>query len=315
MMKKKISRIFVAGHKGLVGSAILNKLKKENYKKIIFEDKKNLDLRNQSQVFDFFKKKKIDYVINAAAKVGGIYANNKYRADYIYENLLIQNNIIGASQKFKIKGLIFLGSSCIYPRLSDQPIKESYLLNGTLEPTNEPYAVAKIAGIKLCESFNNQYKTNFKCLMPSNIYGPNDNFNLQTSHFLPALIRKISEAKKKKLKNINIWGTGKPKRELLFSDDLADACIFFLKKKTKHSLINIGTDDEYSITEYAKEIFKLANFFPKIDYDKSKPDGMYRKKLDTSIANSYGWKPKTKLSEGLEITFDFYEKTKNIRGV
>ena len=226
MLKKNI-KIFVSGHKGLVGSSLLRRLRFYGFKNIVTKTRKQLDLRNQQKVFNFFDKEKIDSVINAAGTVGGIYANNKYKADFIYDNLTIQNNIIHACYKYKVKSLIFLGSSCIYPKNSKLPIKEQYLLSGELEKTNEPYAVAKIAGIKMCESYNFQHKTNYKCLMPCNLYGPNDNFNLKTSHFFPALLKKAMEVKKLKKKNIVIWGTGKPKRELLYVDDLADACIFF----------------------------------------------------------------------------------------
>ena len=232
MINKK-SFIFVSGHNGLVGSAVLRRLKFFGYKNIIYRSKKQLNLKNQSKVFNFFKNNKIDAVINAAGKVGGIYANDKYKAEFIYDNITIQNNIIHACYENKIKDLIFLGSSCIYPRDAKQPIKEKYLLTGELEKTNEPYAIAKIAGIKMCESYNFQYKTNYKCLMPCNLYGPNDNYNLENSHFLPALISKIHSAKNKKQFFFKLWGTGKPKRELMFVDDLADACIYFLKKKQK----------------------------------------------------------------------------------
>jgi GDP-L-fucose synthase len=249
MINKK-SSILLTGHKGLVGSAILRRLIFSGYKKIITIDKKKLDLRDQKEVFKFFRIKKIDGVINAAALVGGILANSKYKANFIYDNITIQNNIIHACYMNNIKDLIFLGSSCIYPKMSKQPIKESYLLTGELEKTNEPYAIAKIAGIKMCESYNFQYKTNFKCLMPCNLYGPNDNYDLNNSHFFPALIKKMHKAKKKKNKKIVVWGTGNPKRELMHVDDLADACIFFFKKKTKESLINIGTGKEKKIIQY-----------------------------------------------------------------
>ena len=230
-MINKNSNIFVTGHKGLVGSAIIRKLNFFGYKKITTIDKKKLDLRNQKKVFEFFKKQKIDGVINAAALVGGILANSKFKADFIYDNIAIQNNIIHGCYVNDIKNLIFLGSSCIYPKMCKQPIKENYLLSGELEKTNEPYAIAKIAGIKMCESYNYQYKTDFKCLMPCNLYGPNDNYDLKNSHFFPALIKKMHIAKKKKVKKIVVWGTGNPKRELMHVDDLADACIFFIKKK------------------------------------------------------------------------------------
>ena len=305
MIQKK-SSVFVAGHKGLVGSAIVRKLIDQGYKNIITITKHKLDLRNQKDVFNFFKKKKIDAVINAAGLVGGIFANNMYKADFIYDNLAIQNNIIHGCYKNKIKSLIFLGSSCIYPKNCKQPIKEKYLLTGELEKTNEPYAIAKIAGIKMCESYNFQYKTNYKCLMPCNLYGPNDNYDLKTSHFFPALIVKALVAKKNKKKKLTLWGSGRPKRELMYVDDLADACIYFLNKKTKDSLINIGTGDDKSILEYAKFILKKINFNCKIILDKSKPDGTQRKIIDNSKALSYGWKSKINLDDGFELTLKSY---------
>jgi GDP-L-fucose synthase len=299
MINKK-STILVTGHKGLVGSAVLRRLNFFGYKKILTVDKKILDLRNQKKVSNFFKKKKIHGVINAAALVGGIYANNKFKADFIYDNLSIQNNIIHSCFENGIKSLIFLGSSCIYPKLSKQPIKEEYLLTGELEKTNEPYAIAKIAGVKMCESYNFQYKTNFKCLMPCNLFGVNDNFDPMTSHFFPAIITKIINAKKKNKKSITIWGSGKPKRELMYVDDLADACIFFLKKKTKHSLINIGSGIEKTIIDYAKFLIKELNYNGFIILDKNKPDGTPRKLVDSSIAKKYGWRSKISLKEGLK---------------
>ena len=302
MSKKlnKLSKIFVAGHRGLVGSSIVRRLKLNGYKNILTISKKKLDLRNQKNVEKYFKKKKPDAVINAAAVVGGIYANNKYRADFIFDNLAIQTNIIHTSFVNKINNLIFLGSSCVYPKNSKQPIKEKYLLTGELEKTNEPYAVAKIAGIKMCESYNNQYGTNYKCLMPTNTYGPNDNYDLLTSHFYPALIIKIYQAKKNKNNSIILWGNGRAKREVIYVDDLADACIHFLNKKTKESLINIGSGEEKTITQYAKYLIKKFKINIKIKFDKSKPNGTLRKILDTSLANKYGWKSKISLDQGLE---------------
>ena len=305
MINKK-SRIFVTGHKGLVGSAVVRRLKYFGYKKILTIDKKKIDLRNQQRVFNFFKKNKIDAVINAAGKVGGIYANNKYKADFIYDNLAIQNNVIHSCFQNKVKSLIFLGSSCIYPRNSKQPIKENYLLTGELEKTNEPYAIAKIAGIKMCENYNFQYKTNYKCLMPCNLYGPNDNYNLKTSHFFPALIAKAIEVKKNKKKQIILWGSGKPKRELMYVDDLADACIYFMNKKTKETLINVGAGYDLSILNYAKFILKKINLKCKIVLDRSKSDGTPRKIIDSSIARSYGWLPKIGLNTGFDLTLKNY---------
>ena len=307
-MITKNSKIFIAGHNGLVGSAILRRLIFLGYKNILIVDKKKLDLTNQKKVFLFLKRNRPQAIIIAAAKVGGINANNKYRANFIYENLAIQNNLIHSAFLNKIKNLIFLGSSCVYPKNSKQPIKEKYLLTGLLEHTNEPYAIAKIAGIKMCESYNIQYGTNYKCLMPSNTYGPNDNYNLQNSHFFPALIRKIHHSKIKKVNKIILWGTGKPKRELIYVDDVADACIFFLNKKTKESLINIGTGKDIKIEQYAKSIMKFLNIKINIHFDKTKPDGTPRKLLDTTIAKKYGWRPKISLKDGFFLTYADYLK-------
>ena len=310
MISKK-SKIFVTGHRGLVGSAVIRRLDYYGYKNILTVEKKKIDLRNQQQVSNFFKKNKIDAVINAAGKVGGIYANNKYKADFIYDNLAIQNNIIHSCFQNKIKSLIFLGSSCIYPRNSKQPIKEKYLLTGELEKTNEPYAIAKIAGIKMCESYNFQYKTNYKCLMPCNLYGPNDNYDLKTSHFFPALLVKAINAKKNKKNKIIVWGTGKPKRELMYVDDLADACIYFLNKKTKESLINVGSGYDLRIIDIVKFILKKLNIKCKIVLDRSKSDGTPRKIVDSSIAKKYGWFPKINLNDGFDLTFNSYKKNKD----
>ena len=305
----KKSKIFVAGHNGLVGSAIVRRLKFYGYTKIITIPKKKLDLRDQNKVNIFFKKKKFDVIINAAATVGGILANNKYKAEFIYNNLTIQTNIVHAAYINKVKELIFLGSSCIYPRNCRQPIKESYMLNGILEKTNEPYAIAKIAGVKLCESYNYQYGTNFKCLMPTNTYGPNDNYDLETSHFFPALISKILNAKNNNKKSIQIWGNGKAKREIMYVDDLADACIHFFNKKTKHSLINIGSGVEKTIKEYANYIIKELKLNIKIKFDKTKPNGTPRKLLDSSVAKKYGWSAKTNLKIGLKKVILSYKKS------
>jgi GDP-L-fucose synthase len=311
-MIQKNSAIFVTGHNGLVGSSVVRRLKISGFKKIITRTRKQLDLRNQKKVELFFKKKKIDAVINAAGTVGGIFANNKYKADFIYDNLSIQNNIIHSCFKNNVKSLIFLGSSCIYPRNSKQPIKESYLLTGELEKTNEPYAIAKIAGIKMCESYNFQYKTNYKCLMPCNLYGPNDNYDLRNSHFLPALVSKIHNAKIKKKNTVMLWGTGTPKRELMYVDDLADACIYFLNKKTKEALINIGSGKEMKIIDCAKFIIKTLRANLKIKLDLSKPDGTPRKIIDASIARKYGWKPKIVFKNGFNLTYlDYLKKINN----
>ena len=307
MLNKK-SKIFVAGHNGMVGSAIIRKLKDLKYKKIYFQSKKKLDLMNQKKVYDYMKKIKPDAVILAAAKVGGIKANNEKRAEFIFNNLTIQNNVIDSSFKNGVKDLIFLGSSCVYPGKSKIPIKESYLLSNYLEKTNEPYAIAKIAGISLCESYNYQYGVNYKCLMPCNAYGINDNYDPESSHFFPALIRKIIYALKSKKDYIEIWGSGKPLRELIFSDDIADACIYFLRRKTKHSLINIGTGIEMSINNYAKYIMHHLGVNLKIINKDIKFDGTYRKLIDSSLAKKYGWKYKTKLDVGLSITINDYLK-------
>ena len=305
-MINKNSKIFIAGHNGMIGSAVIRKLKELKYKKIYFQNKKQLDLRNQNKVYKYINNIKPDAVILAAAKVGSIKANNTFRGEFIFDNLSIQNNVIDASYKNGVKNLIFLGSNCIYPKNSKQPIKESYLLSNYLEKTNEPYAIAKIAGVNLCESYNIQYNVNYKCLMPCNAYGMNDNYDLNSSHFLPALIRKIIDAIKKDKNYIKIWGRGKTLREVIYSDDIADACIFFLKKKTKESLINIGTGIEKSIIEYAKFIMRHLGVNLKIIYEKKTPDGTFRKLLDVSLAKKYGWKYKTNLDEGLSNTINDY---------
>ena len=310
-MNYKNEKIFVAGHNGLVGSAILRILQKKNFTNIVTINKEKLNLLNQSRVENFFKKQKPKYVIVAAAKVGGIKVNNDKGAEFIYENMQIQNNILHSAYKFKVKSLIFLGSSCIYPKNSKQPIKENYLLKSALEKTNEPYAIAKIAGVKMCEYYNKQYNTNFKSLMPTNTFGPNDNYDLNTSHFLPALIRKIYEAKINKKNYINIWGNGKTKRELIYVDDLADASIYFLFKKTKKNLLNIGTQKDYKIEHYAKQIMKILKVKLKIKYIKKNLKGTPRKLLDCSIANELGWKPKVNIDKGLNLAMkDFIKNYK-----
>jgi len=307
------SKIYVAGHKGLVGSAIVRQLKKEGYKKIIFADRSKLDLTNQLKVLKFLKRKKPDFIFIAAAKVGGIYSNNKYKAQFIYENLSIQSNLIHSAYSCGIKNLISLGSSCVYPRKCKQPIKESYLLDGKLESTNDAYAVAKIAGIKMCQSYNEQYKTNYKCLMPTNTFGPNDNYDNLNSHFFPALIKKIHKLKKSKKKFLVLWGNGKAKRELIHVDDLAKACVYFMKRKTQHSLINIGTGKDYSIKYYANLILKLIMPNKKIviKYDKSKPNGTPRKVLDVSLSKKYGWHHSMNLKGAIIKTYNSYLKEIN----
>jgi len=299
------SKIYVAGHKGLVGSAILRKLKVEGYKNVIFKTRSQLNLTNQKKIYQFLKKNKPDFIFIAAAKVGGIYSNNKYKADYIFTNLSIQLNLIHSAYLCGIKNLIFLGSSCVYPKLSKQPIKESYLLSGELEKTNDAYAIAKIAGIKMCESYNEQYKTNYKCLMPTNTFGPNDNYDKLESHFFPALIKKIHEVKIKKSKDITLWGNGSAKREVIYVDDVADACIFFMKNKPKETMINIGTGKDYTINQYARMLLKLIipNKQIKIKFDLTKPNGTPRKILNINLAKKYGWKAKTNLKKGILKTY------------
>ena len=313
-MIKKSDKIFLAGHKGLVGSAIYKLLIKKGYKKVLVQSKKNLNLLDQKKVSKFLKKNKPKIVIIAAAKVGGIKANNTYRAEFIRENLVIQNNLIHGSFENGIKNIVFLGSSCVYPVSCRRPIKEKYLLSGFLEPTNEPYAIAKIAGIKMCESYNAQYKTNYLCLMPTNTFGPGDNYNLQTSHFIPAILKKVLSAEINNVKNIFLWGTGKPKREIIYVKDLADAVIFFMNKKVKHSLINIGTSKEMSIKDYTKIIKKILKVNVNVKFDNNKKlDGMKSKVLDTSLALSYGWKSKTRLEDAIFETY--HDLKKNIKKI
>ena len=307
-MITKNSKIFLAGHNGMIGSAIYRKLKK-SYKKIITIEKKKLDLRDQTKVFKFLKKIKPQVTIVAAAKVGGIKANNDFKADFIYDNISIQNNLIHGSFLSGTKNLIFLGSSCVYPKNSKQPIKEKYLLSSYLEKTNEPYAIAKIAGIKLCESYNHQYKLNYKCLMPSNSYGLNDNYDSKSSHFLPAIIKKIIDAIKNGENFITLWGNGTPLRELIFSDDVADAVLYFMNKKTDETLINIGSKDEKSINDFAKLVMKVLGVDLKIKYMNRNFNGTLRKKLDLTIASKYGWKAKTPIKKALLLTInDFLDK-------
>lgn len=308
MKKYKNSKIFLAGHKGLVGSAIYNKLKSEGYKKIIVKNRKELDLKDSKKVLNFLKKKKPEFLIIAAAKVGGIKANNDLSGQFIFENLSIQNNLIDGAYRAGVKKLIFLGSSCIYPRSSKQPIKEKYLMTGLLEKTNEAYAIAKIAGVKMCEYYNKQYSTNFISLMPCNTFGKNDNYDLDNSHFLPALIKKIYLAKIKKKKYVELWGNGKTLREAIYVEDIADAVIHFLFTKTKHNLINIGTEKEMSIENYAKSIMKILRFKIRIKYVNKTLTGTPRKVLDCSIAKSYKWKPKYTIYEGLKKTLDDFEE-------
>ena len=310
-MIKKNNKIFVAGHKGLVGSAIVRKLKLFGYNNILTADKKKLDLTDQKKVYQFLKSSNPKFIFIAAAKVGGIYSNSQFKADFIYENLMIQTNLIHCAYLTGLKNLIFLGSSCVYPKHCKQPIKENYLLSGKLEETNDAYAIAKIAGIKMCESYNIQHKTHYRCLMPTNTFGPNDNYHKMNSHFVPSLIRKIYEIQKNKKKKIRIWGDGTPKRELIYVDDIADACIYFMNKKTDKTLINIGTGKDYSIKDYVN--FFLKVLMPtkkiKIGFDKSRPNGTPRKVLNVNLAKKYGWVAKTNLKNAIIKTYKNYIET------
>ena len=295
----------------MVGSSILRHFKKKGYKNLFFKKRSSLNLLDQRKTYNYLKKIKPDFVIIAAAKVGGIYANQNFKAEFIYNNIMIQTNLIHASYKTGVKKLIFLGSSCIYPKYCKQPIKEEYLLSGKLEETNDAYAVAKIAGIKMCQSFNEQYKLNYKCLMPTNTFGPNDNYDSNNSHFITSLIKKTHDLKISNKNEIEVWGNGKSKREVIHVDDLADACVYFMKKKTNHSLINIGTGKDYSINYYVNLITKLIlNRKIKIKYDKSKPNGVFRKVMDVSLAKKYGWTPKIKLNHAIMETYKSLKKEK-----
>ena len=296
----KGDKIYIAGHRGMVGSAILRGLYKKGYDNVIFRKSNELDLRNQAQVNDFFKKEKPTHVFLAAAKVGGILANNTYRGEFLYENLMIQNNVIHAAYQTGVKKLMFLGSSCIYPKLAPQPLKEEYLLTGLLESTNEPYAIAKIAGIKMCDAYRAQYGCNFISVMPTNLYGPNDNYDLQNSHVLPALIRKFLTAKKNNAPSVSLWGTGKPLREFLHADDLADACLFLMDNFNEEGLVNIGTGEDLPILELAQLVQKIVGYEGKIELDASKPDGTPRKLMDVSKLHNMGWQHKISLEEGIK---------------
>lgn len=300
------SRIYVAGHQGLVGSAIARRLKKEGYENIITRTRGELDLTRQEKVEDFFAEEKPEFVFLAAAKVGGILANNTYRADFIYANLVIETNIIHASYLNGVEKLLFLGSSCIYPKLCPQPMREEYLLSGFLEPTNEPYAIAKIAGIKMCESYNRQYGTKYICVMPTNLYGPKDNFDLETSHVLPALIRKFHEAKARGDRQVAVWGTGRPKREFLHVDDLADASLFLMNNYDGDEIVNVGVGQDIAIGELAERVARVVGFEGRITYDPAQPDGTPRKLLDVSKLNALGWKANIPLDEGIAQTYQWY---------
>ena len=301
---EKNSKIFVAGHTGMVGSAILRKLQSEGFKNILTCNSKEVDLINQSAVQNFFLKEKPEYVFLAAARVGGINANNTYRADFIYQNLMIEANVIHSSYENKVKKLLFLGSSCIYPKLAPQPLKEEYLLTGLLEHTNEPYAIAKISGVKMCDAYRAQYGCNFISAMPTNLYGPNDNYDLEKSHVLPALLRKFHEAKKSKKPFVEIWGSGKPKREFLHTDDAANACVFLMEKYNETGQVNIGVGEDISINELALLIKKIVGYEGELRYDSSKPDGTPRKLMDVSKIHSLGWRHKMGLEEGIKKIYE-----------
>lgn len=306
---EKNSKIYIAGHKGMVGSAIVRKLTAEGFTNLVTRTSDELDLRSQSKVDDFFEQNRPEYVFFAAAKVGGIIANNKYRADFIYDNLVIESNIIYSAYKYYVTKLMFLGSSCIYPKLAPQPLREEYLLTGPLEITNEPYAIAKIAGIKLCEAFRAQYNCDFISVMPTNLYGIGDNYHAENSHVLPALLRKFHEAKINGEASVTVWGSGTPRREFLFADDLADACFFLMQTYTERHFLNIGTGEDITIAELALLIKKVTNYQGSIIYDSAKPDGTPRKMLDVSNVTYAGWKYKTKLSDGIKIAYnDYLEK-------
>jgi len=300
----KGAKIYIAGHNGMVGSAILRKLKSEGYNNFILKSLEELNLLNQSDVASFFSKEKPEYVILAAAKVGGILANNTYRAQFIYENLMIQNNIIHQSYLNNVKKLLFLGSSCIYPKYAPQPMKEEYLLTGTLEETNEPYAIAKISGIKMCEAYRDQYGCNFISVMPTNLYGPNDNFDLNSSHVLPALIRKIHEAKINDADFVEVWGTGSPRREFLHVNDMAAACVYLIQNYNEKSFLNIGCGEDISIKDLALLVKKIIGFNGDLQFDTNKPDGTPRKLLDVSRLNATGWKPTISLEDGIRSVYE-----------
>ena len=301
---QKESKIYIAGHRGMVGSAILRKLQKEGYSNFMLKTSSELDLTNQQAVFDFFKNEKPEFVFLAAAKVGGIQANNVYRGQFLYDNLMIQSNVIHASYLNEVKKLMFLGSSCIYPKLAPQPLKEEYLLTNTLEQTNEPYAIAKIAGIKMCEAYRAQYGCNYISVMPTNLYGPNDNYNLNNSHVLPALIRKFHEAKISNASFVEVWGSGTPKREFLHADDLAEACYFLMQNYNESQFLNIGTGEDVTIKELALMVKEVVQFTGEIKFDSNKPDGTPRKLMDVSKLHALGWKHKIELDKGIKNVYD-----------
>ncbi len=302
------SKIYVAGHNGLVGSAIVRALESRGYLNIIKRSSKELDLRDQQAVQEFYEQEKPEYIFLAAAKVGGIYANNTYPAEFIYDNIMMQNNIIHGAHQYNVKKLLFLGSTCIYPKLSPQPLKEEYLLTGSLEPTNEWYAIAKISGIKMCQAYRKQYGCDFISAMPTNLYGPGDNFDLQNSHVLPALIRKFHEAKNNGDTTVTIWGTGTPKREFCYVDDCADACLFLMENYSDEDIVNIGVGEDISIQDLALLVKKIVGYEGELVNDESKPDGTPRKLVDTKKINSLGWQAKVTLEKGIGITYKKYKE-------
>ena len=308
-MMNKQSKIYIAGHRGMVGSAIARRLLKDGYNNIITRSSKELDLRNQQQVNNFFATEKPDYVFLAAAKVGGIVANNTYRAEFIYDNLMIEANIIHASYVNQIKKLLFLGSSCIYPKLAPQPLKEEYLLQGYLESTNQPYAIAKITGIELCDAYRAQYGCHFISAMPTNLYGPNDNYDLEKSHVLPALLRKFITAKRNNESFVTLWGSGSPRREFLHVDDLADACLFLMSNYDEKGLVNIGWGNDVTILELAQLIKKISGFEGELQFDSTKPDGTPQKLLDVQKLNHLGWKASITLEEGIKKVYEEIKDT------
>ena len=311
-MKNRLAKIYIAGHRGLVGSAIVRKLKKEGYNNLVVRSHSELDLTRQEDVEAFFEKERPEYVFLAAARVGGILANSTYKAEFIYDNIMIAANVINTSYKYGVKKLLNLGSSCIYPKYAPQPMKEEYLLSGKLEPTNEPYAIAKIAAIKLCRYYNEQYGTNFISVMPTNLYGPNDNFDLKTSHVLPALIRKFHDAKVEGKDKVVLWGTGTPRREFLYVDDLADACLHLMQDYDARDIgefVNIGTGEDITIKELAELIASIVGFRGDIVWDRDKPDGTPQKLLDVSRINKMGWKARTGLKQGIIQTYDWYKES------
>ncbi|MFN8353717.1 MAG: GDP-L-fucose synthase [Spirosomataceae bacterium] len=307
------AKIYVAGHRGMVGSAILRRLQQEGFNNFVVRTSKELDLRNQAAVQAFFEEERPDYVFLAAAKVGGIQANNTYRADFLYENLMIQNNVIHSAYLTGVKKLMFLGSSCIYPKLAPQPLKEEYLLSGYLEPTNEPYAIAKIAGIKLCEAYRSQYGCNFISVMPTNLYGPNDNYDLNNSHVLPALIRKFHEAKINQAPTVEVWGTGSPLREFLHADDMADACVFLMKTYDGAEFVNIGTGTDLSIKALSELIKETVGYEGELVWNTSKPDGTPRKLMDVSKLHQLGWQHRIELAEGIRATYEAFAEAEEVR--